>query len=221
MIVVKRVIMVLGILAVMASTALGATPSVWYSMDDEGNIWREGVRVDTEVRDVEGSVFMWIQEDSAVWIFNPYNLEHAPAYLPIRNGERCTEVMQSRDGSLYVLGLSSENIAAYDMGGEQLIRTSGLLPAYWADDFRFVYTSCVPGRRRGIRQNGNTWRGVSVFEVFPEGQNGRPEVLITPVIPPDRKSDYEAVGVDDGECIVIRREGKSSEEIRVALPAAG
>ena len=218
----RRIILALCITALLCSAVYASTPEIWYSMDENENVYRDGKKVNVKVNSVEESVFEWVEGDSAVWIFNPYNIEHAPVYIPLKKGEHCKQLMQSRDGSVYIMELSSENIAAYDMTGELVIRTPGFFPAYWVDNYRFVYTSCVPGRRRGAGKNAHTWRGVSVFEIFPEENNGRPEVMITPVIKPDRNNDYIADGVDDdGKCIVIEVNGKFSRQIKVSLPAAG
>ena len=219
---IRRMILAMCIIVMLCSIAHAAAPKIWYSMDENGNVYRDNKKVNVNVNSVEGSVFEWVEGDSAVWIFNPYNLEHAPVYIPLRKGEHCKQLMQSRDGSVYIMELSSENIAAYDMTGELVIRTPGFFPAYWVDNYRFVYTSCVPGRRRGAGKNAHTWRGVSVFEIFPEENDGNPAVLVTPVIEADRNNDYVADGIDDdGGCIVIEVSGKSSRQIKVSLPAAG
>ncbi len=222
----KRIIIAVCVAALICPAVYAAEPKVWYSMDDEQNVWREEdsgrVKADVDVQYVDGTVFMWFQADSAVWIFNPYNLEHAPVYIPLRKNEDCLDLMMSGDGSVFVLGLTPETIAAYTPSGEPVIRTPGILPVFWKDSYRFAYTSCVKGTRRGRGQNVHTWRGVSVFEVFPEENNGKPGVLVTPVIKATRTADYIASGIDaDGNCIVIKREGTSEEELHVPFPAAG
>lgn len=210
----KKILCVMFVLLVSCTAVYASSPSVWYSMDDDGNVYREEasgrVKADVEVGRVDGSVFQWMEADNAVWIFNPYELDIAPIHLQIRDGENCKQVMQSYDGSLYILYLSSQTIAAYDMGGGHVIRTPGMFPAYRVDDYRFTFTSLTGGRR-----------GVSVFEVFPEEENG-PEVLVTTVIRPTRTVEYTADGIDDdGECLVIKHKGRETERMRVALPAAG
>ena len=138
--------------------------------------------------------------------------------------------------SVMILFKSPHTIDLYTTDGKNdklLERVQGYLPLYWIDDYRCVFTYCVPDKKRGTAPDALPWRGVAVLEIFSGMNNKAEEILITPVAEPTATEDYIAVSTDDENCVVERwsvPEAKDwdnpgvdvlHERFEVPLPAAG
>ncbi len=138
--------------------------------------------------------------------------------------------------SVMILFKSPHTIDLYTTDGKNdklLERVQGYLPLYWIDDYRCVFTYCVPDKKRGTAPDALPWRGVAVLEIFSDMNNKPGEILITPVAEPTETEDYIAVGTNDENCVVERWSVPEAEDwdspgvdvlherFEVPLPAAG
>lgn len=238
-------------LGLFAGPAAPSEPSEWYFMDEDGTVRREApggnVKVSSarprEVRSSYGepTPFRWFPVDPSIspemenstpgiWVFNMDNLEHAPLFIPMELPTRCYEVcVDPREAFLVVCVFS--RLMVYSFDGRLQGEAPGFGPLFWIDDFRFLYTSCMPGTRRGGRPDADPWKGAAVMQVL-HGE-GPFEVSVESVMEPTATADYNAMGLDDGECVIVEHsvpdagEWEKSQpkiqfnEMRVPLPAAG
>ena len=152
------------------------------------------------------------------------------------NPENYDELEVDPFKSVMFLFKSPHTIDLYTTDGKNdklLERVHGYLPLYWIDDYRCVFTYCVPDKKRGTAPDDLPWRGVAVLEIFSDMNNKAEEILITPVAEPTETEDYIAVSTDDENCAVERwsvPEAKDwdnpgvdvlHERFEVPLPAAG
>ena len=223
----KKFLLVLCVLLAACSPAFSAS----YRMDEDGQVYRNGKIIrNAELYPVDGTVLKWMNDNNAVYIFNPANPEKAPVRVSLRKGEKCTDVYTGYSDS-FVLSLQSNYLLIVGANGKTIERVPGFGPIFWVDEYRFVFTSCIPNRKR---PGGQLWLGAAVFEYFVDGA-GITETLTTPIAEPTETENYVVSGFDGVTCLVVIDEVSSPEEwsdpdrnpnetlreVHMELPAAG
>ena len=235
------------------SPVLAAAPSEWYFMDEDGTVRRETPEGSVKVlsarpRDVAGPYggaasrpLRWFPVDSTIsdemkgstpgiWVFDLNNLEHAPLFIPMELPTRCYEVCVDPQAAFLVV-CAFPTLTVYSFDGERQGEAPGFGPLFWIDDFRFLYTSCVPGTKRGRREDADPWKGAAVMQVL-HGE-GPFDVSVESVMEPTATADYNAMGLEDGQCVLVEHSVPDAgewdkpepkiqfNEMRAPLPAAG
>lgn len=244
------------LLSLILTAPAMAAPSVQFSMDEDGIVWREdaagsGIVASARPRDVTfapGSPgarpLRWAAVDPSIshemegaepgiWVFDLDDLERAPIFIPMERPMQCYDVCADPQGAfLIVCALPEPELTVWSLDGERQASFPGFGPLFWIDDYRFLYTSCVPGTARGGHEDADPWKGAAVMQVL--YGYGPFDVSIEPIAEPTATADYDAVGIDeDGQCIILERSVASPEEwdapepdvetkeLRLPQPAAG
>ena len=242
----KKVTAILFFIALFAAPALCATPSEWYKLDgDSGEIYFRGKRVAnlTDLKGVDDTVCNWMQTkipEPSVWVFNGYVPEEVD-FFPIEDDEECVNIFMPNEELVMILELMSarkqySTLAVYSLKGERLYETPGRSPIFWIDGRRCLFTSFVPGKRRGKNIDAPLWTGAKVLEIIGDGNGGESKTFdidVKSVAEPNAVADYTAEGVENDECILTRTRVKSPRRwndsttnatktiIRRPVPAAG
>ena len=239
----------LGLFALTAVPVLATGPSEWYFMDEDGTVRREGRDgpvLSARPREVQGpsgeaTPLRWFPADPSIspemegstpgiWVFNMDNLEHAPLFIPMENPFRCYDVCVDPQEAFLVV-CAFPYLTVYSLDGQRQGEAPGFGPLFWVDDYRFLYTSCVPGTRRGAREDADPWKGAAVMQVL-HGE-GPFDVSVEDVMTPTATADYNAMGLEDDQCVIVEQSVPDAgewdkpepkiqfNEMRVPLPAAG
>ena len=210
-----------------ASAAFAATPEEWYSLDGE-KVLRNGKAVESaRPRDVtwageaQGSLKWFpvhpsVSEEmegsaSAVWVCNPENPEHAPTYLPMPEGvvsTGCYDVVRDVRNTFFVVCVMPW-LYIYDNDGEIQAKLPGFGPLFRIDDFRFLYTSCVPDTQRGTNEESDPWKGAAVTQVLQ--WEGKFDILTEELMTPTPTADYNAMGIEGDQCVILESTVASPE----------
>ncbi len=162
-------------------------------------------------------------------------------FFPLEGDEECVNVFMPDDEPVMILELTSarkqySTLAVYSLKGERLYETPGRSPIFWIDGRRCLFTSLIPGKRRGKDIDAPLWTGARVLEIIGDGSGENFEIFdidVKSVAEPNALTDYTAEGVENDECILTRTRVKSPRRwndpgtnatktiIRRPVPAAG